>query len=140
MAGDSLAYFAEGDLVLLGENLPHGWESYGDQPEGVGAIGMHFPRNVLAGYPECAEAEDLLDRSSRGLWFPDPVPALKRRIKDLFTADRMRQLFGFFDLLGGALRSGCDPPVVDRLPEPRPYGRATQPGAQGDLVHPRPLS
>ena len=97
--GDNISSFSEGDLVLLGENLPHNWVSNLGAGEHVGArdLVLQFSRpfadRMLGAIPELSPLQDLLEGAARGLQFPD---ALGRSIiplmQDLAQASGARRV------------------------------------------------
>ncbi len=70
--GDSIDPFTDGDLVLIGPDLPHTWLS-SDQDRSSSAIAIQFDREFLGGglwrAPELNAVRRMLDRSARGLRF-----------------------------------------------------------------------
>ncbi|GGB24880.1 AraC family transcriptional regulator [Puia dinghuensis] len=69
MVGDSHEYFAPGDLVLIGPDLPHTWVSESSSA----AVVIQFSEAFIAPlvqYPECERIRQLLAQSSQGLFFP----------------------------------------------------------------------
>lgn len=66
--GDHMGPFAAGDLVLLGERLPHYWHTRG--PSSGVSIQWHFPQShPLWAFPETLSFADLFKRADRGLRF-----------------------------------------------------------------------
>lgn len=69
--GDSVEEFAEGDLCLLGANLPHSWASHKHAPASVRSLVAHFLPDswgpAFWNLPEVRRIRDLLKRASRGL-------------------------------------------------------------------------
>ena len=72
--GDVIAPYAEGDLVLLGAELPHTWssETPGREKDANRALVIQFPAELMRGLqgPEFLAVHDLLARAARGLVFP----------------------------------------------------------------------
>jgi AraC-like DNA-binding protein len=71
--GDNISQFNDGDLVLLGANLPHCYTSHPGQRQWAHARVVQFSEDyfgtgVLAA-PECTEITRLIERASRGLAF-----------------------------------------------------------------------
>jgi AraC-like DNA-binding protein len=64
--GDAIGAFGSGDLVLLGERLPHHWHTSGSS-SGL-SIQWHFPEShPVWAFPENLELRQLFKRSERGL-------------------------------------------------------------------------
>lgn len=92
---DHVEDFNEGDLVLLGSNLPHFWKNderfYNEDPRYlVNAIVIHFPTDFFSHqiefYPEFYPIRKLLNLSARGISFSRTVadslgPGLKKLLK-----------------------------------------------------------
>lgn len=87
---DHVENFGEGDLVLLGPNLPHFWKNdeiffSGDPRYMVNAVVVHFPSDFfnhqLKEYPEFYQIRRLLDVAARGISFSTKVSG--ERSKDL---------------------------------------------------------
>ncbi|MEM9017097.1 MAG: AraC family ligand binding domain-containing protein, partial [Verrucomicrobiota bacterium] len=88
LIGDSLETFSEGDLVLIGSNLPHQYRSEGSGPARAKVI--QFPPDWLGErfgkWPEFREIPDLLQRAARGLVFSrDTSAEVTPLIAELFT-------------------------------------------------------
>ncbi len=75
IVGDSVEKFDEGDLVLLGSDLPHTWNSFRREPGNAlhRAVVFQFSRNLVPGpsqgFPEFEGISRLLDRAHRGISF-----------------------------------------------------------------------
>ena len=72
VVGDSHQAFGEGDLVLVGPNLPHTWSSEPEKNHTVNAVVIQFSEDFISaftGYDECVGIGKLLSDSSRGLFF-----------------------------------------------------------------------
>jgi AraC-like DNA-binding protein len=79
--GDNISKFSDGDLVLLGTNLPHVWKSddiyfKSDSKKKVSAIVIHFPIDFLGidiwNKVEMAAIKKLLDIAKRGITYTVP--------------------------------------------------------------------
>lgn len=107
--GDHIEDYREGDLVLMGPNLPHTWQSSvrRDPPVIHKAACVQFHRDCLgAGFfdlPEMQRVNLLLKRVSRGLRFVGPTARRAARIvaslPDRKGLDRVIGLLEAFDLL-----------------------------------------
>jgi AraC-like DNA-binding protein len=77
--GDSIEPFAEGDLVLLGPNLPHFWQN--EEPRMNGrqshSVVVQFQPDFLGGQiwarPEFGPIQRLIGRATRGLHFTGAI-------------------------------------------------------------------
>jgi len=104
IVGDSIESFSPGDLVLLGENLPHQYVSDPAKPgppakAKVIQFGRNFLGEAFVGAPESAEILDLLERSKCGLRFAGDIDEAKRLIGGIFAASGFRRLVLLLDLL-----------------------------------------
>lgn len=104
LVGDSIDRFAEGDLVLLGSNLPHTWHSSPDLPQRVGvcrSIVIQFRSDLLGAdcferLPELRPVGALLQRAHRGLVFcgrgRDAAADLMQEMVQATPIDRLAML------------------------------------------------
>lgn len=75
IVGDSIEPFEAGDLVLLGANLPHTWNSVKHDPDisSYKALVFQFSDSLVPGngnyFPEFEGINRLLKLSQRGIWF-----------------------------------------------------------------------
>lgn len=84
--GDNIASYDDGDLVLLGPNLPHTWNS----AERIDRSGPHhalvmwfteaWGKNITTALAEMHGVGSLLARAGRGIVFSDPLAARVRPI------------------------------------------------------------
>ncbi|MGV8091548.1 MAG: AraC family transcriptional regulator [Mangrovibacterium sp.] len=109
---DHVEDFHEGDLVLLGSNLPHFWKNdeifFSNDPRfQVNAIVIHFPSDFFShqieDYPEFYKIRKLLNLSGRGISFSRSVSdlvgsGLKRLLK-LKGLERTLQFIKILDQL-----------------------------------------
>lgn len=100
--GDSIADYKDGDLVLLGPNLPHTWVSTQDtmrRRRSHRAVVIQFGRDFLGaqffGHPELKAIDGLLQRSAQGL---EILGQTRRRVTDQIR--RMQRQRGLERLLG----------------------------------------
>lgn len=96
--GDDVGRYGDGDLVLLGPNLPHAWQSEALVEEGVHrAVVCWFTRDwaeaLIALMPELAPVALLLSEAGRGLAFDAAtVTRLRPRLLALGTLSPARQV------------------------------------------------
>lgn len=103
--GDHMGPFAAGDLVLLGERLPHYWHTRAHS-SGV-SIQWHFPQtHPFWAFPETLPFMDLFKRAGRGLHFTGPTcreaAALLQEITRVSGAAQLALLLRLFTTLHAA--------------------------------------
>ena len=111
---DSVEPFSEGDITLLGSNLPHFWKSEdpgnADNPMHVNAIVVQFHkdffRDEINSYPEFHPINELLKRAVRGIHFTAPVAEkLGRMLKRLLKLNGLERTLYFIKLLDTMARN-----------------------------------
>lgn len=108
VVGDRVEAYAEGDLVLIGPNLPHTWS--GEAPVRHEAYVLQFAPALfgdgLLRQPDLARLAGLLERSRRGLRFGgrarDEAERLMRASYRERGIKRFARLLELFDVLAGA--------------------------------------
>ncbi len=110
--GDSICDYHNGDLVLLGPNLPHTWQSVPSSPRATKQrayliqFSPHFLGNELLQCAELSHVQGLLTRSAHGLSFSSSVKdAAAIRIRALKNLSGVRRLTGLLELLDLLARS-----------------------------------
>ena len=73
--GNSILPYEEGDLVLIGQNLPHHWVS-AEESEEQAAIVLQFPASLFLGIKECAQFNSFFEQAAVGFHFKAPNKAL----------------------------------------------------------------
>lgn len=109
---DSIENFTDGDITLLGSNLPHFWKTEGINEENsnncrVNAIVVQFHkdffREELGSYPEFHRISELLKRSMRGINFSYPsnekIGKMLKRLLKLNGLDRMLYFIKILDTM-----------------------------------------
>jgi AraC-like DNA-binding protein len=104
--GDHIGPFVPGNLVLIGPNLPHHWESDRDPAEVVHLrdVALHFDPGLVVhaaqSFPEFAEIEPLLKDARRGLAFHGETARGGAALLDRIGAESgLPRLLRFLDLL-----------------------------------------
>lgn len=89
--GNSILPYKEGDLVLLGENLPHHWVSANETKE-QGAIVIQFPVSIFNAIKECAHFATFFKEAEVGFHFPAPTNELLRALHQFGKASAVGQV------------------------------------------------
>lgn len=98
--GDDISTFEKGDLVLLGENLPHTWVTQGQNTgETQKAFVFQFPISLVGAFPELRHVSDFLKEAKSGFVFQDIEPEIIAQICGFGNLSPHRQLFSLFDIL-----------------------------------------
>lgn len=117
--GDSIEAYEDGDLVLVGSNLPHTWDSDPRRRGPHEAVFCQFSESFLGPdflrAPELAPVRRLLDRASRGLRFVGKTQKLAaRRMEGLDRLPGLARLAGLLELLDLLARSREVRPLSSR--------------------------
>jgi len=107
--GDHVGNFSEGNLLLVGSNVPHLWknapEFYAENtPLRVNAIVIQFPEDFVQGlrqsYPEFQNVRELLIRSERGICFEGgESKILGDKLVNLLNLSGLERLLSFLKIL-----------------------------------------
>ena len=106
--GNSISSYTEGDLVLLGPNIPHCWDILETEenvpPE---CIVTHFNENIISSdffnIPELEKIVGLLKNANNGIWFKgkktEKVGLALKKMVSLKGLERYIELLKVFNLL-----------------------------------------
>ncbi|ARV16517.1 AraC family transcriptional regulator [Polaribacter sp. SA4-12] len=106
--GDSILKFDEGDLVLIGKDLPHLWlndDEYFEESSNLKAeaIAIHFREDCLGEsffkINEMKVISDMLDKSKYGIKFLNISAELVRKIKIISTLNGVEKIIGMIGIL-----------------------------------------
>ena len=98
--GDDISTFENGDLVLLGENLPHTWVTQGANISEIQkALVFQFPVSLVEAFPELRHISDFLKEAKSGFVFPDIGSRIIELICGFGNLPPHRQLFSLLDIL-----------------------------------------
>lgn len=130
--GDHVGEYGDGDLVLVGPNLPHTWVSRmkldEDHPHVALVLWFHpeWAAQLINGFPEFRNVQTLLSRAGCGLQFSnafsDAVRAEHQAIFDLGPPERLLSLLRILNHLAGddnARPLASMPVTQDGTPESR---------------------
>jgi len=110
--GDHIGAFESGDLVLLGEKLPHYWHCRG--PSSGLSAQWHFPEShALWTFPETLSVLPLFERAKRGLQITGKAAAeavsMLRGLERSKGAGRLALLLGMLHRIAEAGEGECQP-------------------------------
>ncbi len=107
--GDSVENFEEGDLILLGSNLPHFWRCddvllQNEEKINVEWLVIQFPvefvNNVIKNIPELHLMNGMMQRAERGINFGKSVSKLAgRKMAEMVNVSPTQNFFAFLALL-----------------------------------------
>ena len=102
--GNHFENFMEGDLVLLGPNLPHCWKNSGAQTSKASAIVIQWKDDLFGSdwflKNEFESVHTLLQASSMGIKFdPEVGTQLKANFMDLSNLPKFEKLISFLQIL-----------------------------------------
>lgn len=97
--GDRIQSFEAGEIVLLGENLPHYWHTLGPSA-GLSVQFLFAPVHPVWGFPESAALAQLFKATSRGIhYYGKSAGALTMKLQQLAAADGLDRLGLLLQLL-----------------------------------------
>ncbi|KPF70022.1 hypothetical protein IP84_04015 [beta proteobacterium AAP99] len=128
LVGEQAQPFADGDLVLLGPQLPHVWTSapraHTDGP--LRATVLQFPASLVAqrAFPELGAAAGLVSRAAGGLAIGGATHrAVTQQLADMADALPLERLAAFVRIIAALLAGGEDLHAVTTQPRRSPARR-----------------
>ena len=122
--GDHTGRYDDGDLVLIGPNLPHTWSSIEpiDPAQPHVALVMWFTQDwadrLTDGFAELAGIASLLRRADAGLHFsPAMAHAARPQIEALFTQPNIERLLSLVSALSFLAEDTAAQPLASIVPE-----------------------
>ncbi|KAA3621651.1 MAG: AraC family transcriptional regulator [Bacteroidetes bacterium] len=98
--GDHIGSFTGGDLVLVGEQLPHNWISAENHSEeNCIAYVFQFEKDLFSQFPECIPLMKLFRQSSKGIHFLKPSEQLLLTIQTFESLTPAERLFTLMKIL-----------------------------------------
>ena len=108
IVGNNISSFEDGDLVLLGPDLPHCWDAFKCEKDGSpSSIVIHFYEDLISSdffnIPELEEVKELLKKARVGIWFKGKkirqIKSCLERLVDLQGLESYIELLKVFHLL-----------------------------------------
>ncbi|MFP9114405.1 AraC family transcriptional regulator [Flavobacterium sp. RHBU_3] len=105
--GDSISTFTDGDMALIGSNLPHYWQfddSFFDgDAAGVEVYVVHFKKDFLGrdffGLPENSELSRLIELSERGVSLESPNKKIADSVVEVVKASGTKRILFLLEAL-----------------------------------------
>ena len=106
--GDSIEKFNEGEIILLGKNLPHMWlndKEYFEKGSELTAeaIAVHFKEDFLGPHffslPEMKHIRSLFEKAGRGIKFQAKNEEISAEIKKLLAANDVEKIVKILQVL-----------------------------------------
>lgn len=117
--GDHVGEYDDGDLVLLGPNLPHTWASRERVRVGEPHVALvlwfdlEWAQRVTAGFVELRKVDDLLARARRGVQFSSQLSgAVRHEYTSLFEKPPVERLLGLMRVLNRLAQDGSGRPLA----------------------------
>lgn len=102
MFGENVRRFSEGELLMIGQNIPHNFVTDKDIHEkDVETICVQFSKKVFDSFPEGELLADLFKEFDKGIIISDIDKAYKSKIFEMekFQGNSIKSLIAFFELL-----------------------------------------
>ena len=98
--GDDISLYREGNLFLIGKNLPHTFVSYqNDATPLADALCIQFAAHLFDAFAECAPLRLLFDQASRGVAVATPTTAVVDKLHTIVAATGLPALLALIDVL-----------------------------------------
>lgn len=98
--GDNIALYNEGDLFLIGKNLPHTFVSYQTEtPSLVEALCIQFSGDLFDSFVECAPLRSLFQEADRGIVFHNPGEEVVAKLRAVLSTTGLNSLLILLELL-----------------------------------------
>ncbi|UXX77872.1 AraC family transcriptional regulator [Reichenbachiella carrageenanivorans] len=98
--GNNISDFSEGDLVMLGSNLPHCWKNGEEHTGESESVVIQWRRDLIGDLPVFKHIHELMDRCQRGLCIHlADREDIVSRIQKVLVVDGLHQYLQFVELL-----------------------------------------
>jgi AraC-like DNA-binding protein len=112
--GDDVSLYHEGELYLLGENLPHSFVTYQeDATPLVEAYCIQFSKQLFDSFVECKPLNALFQAAKRGIAFSTPNEQIQQGIQATVNTTGVQSLAALLGTLEG-LRELSQTPILQR--------------------------
>ena len=98
--GDNISLYNEGDLFLIGENLPHTFVTYQEEKTPlVEAYCIQFPKLIFDSFTECKSFKTLFQEAKRGILFSNIDEIIVQKLKQIVPSNGVFSLILLLELL-----------------------------------------
>lgn len=98
--GDHVGHFTNGDLVLLGKNVPHQWVCQKDGAEKDPFLTViHFQKEIFEAFPESSLLKSLFNEAKRGIYFSNPSNKLLKKIMSLSKHQGLKSILAMIEII-----------------------------------------
>ena len=105
--GNNISDYVEGDLVLLGSNLPHCWKNNEEYEGACKSLVIQWRKEIISDMPIFSRITELLNQSQRGLRIQEEsAPVITKMMHKVREADSVSQYVSFVELLDYIAREG----------------------------------
>jgi AraC-like DNA-binding protein len=123
--GNQITDFGPGDLVLLGENVPHCWQNHRkdwliaeESTTAAQALVVHFKKDFLGrdflAKPECAVLRQLFDKARGGLSIQGPTQdRVARELMQMAEMTPFPRMLAFLNIIHQLSQAGSDAQVIE---------------------------
>ncbi len=113
--GDDIALYNEGDLFLIGKNLPHTFVSYeAETPSLVEALCIQFSGNLFDSFVECAPLKTMFLEASRGIVFPNSGEQVAEKLRKIVSSTGIEALLTLLDVLDLIQTTQVSEPILTK--------------------------
>jgi AraC-like DNA-binding protein len=113
--GDDISLYNEGDLFLIGENLPHTFKTYEEESTPfVEAFCIQFPKQIFESFLECKSLKSLFQEAQRGIYFKNMDEPFITKFKSIVSTNGISSIVLLLELLDSLLHSGEKTILLDK--------------------------
>lgn len=113
--GNNISEYNEGDLVLLGTNLPHGFTTSNMTEQYVIQFDHDFLGEAFINTIEMDDINNILDVAKRGILIKGQLKLIvQNKVKQLFNEEKMKRLITLLDILDSIASSNEWEPICSK--------------------------